>query len=95
MAKPEWLDMKVTLGHLLQAIVLAAGLASCYAAIVSDQAIDKHSIQVMNRDVASLQGTVALLQGAIAARSESLASLQTDITDIKERTKRIEDRLYH
>lgn len=89
MSQPRWLDMHISLGHIIQAIVLCFGLGAGYAGLSAKTDALKQDLE--NQKAVLVQARAELQRSDVAAAHE--ATLTQVLEDLRQRLDRIEAKI--
>ncbi len=85
MSQPRWLDMRISLGHIAQAVILAVGIGAAYQGLSAKQDALKAEIDTQKAALAAYQ------RADVAAARESV--LLEVLNEVKQRLERIEKKI--
>jgi hypothetical protein len=89
MSQPTWLDMKLSIGHIMQAIILCVGLGATYAGLSARQDMFRADLDQQKLALAQAEGAFQRIDVATARE----AALVDALKDLKQRLERIENKI--
>jgi hypothetical protein len=88
-SQPSWLDLRLSIGHIVQAVILCVGIGATYEGLSARQDAVSHEIELQRTALTMVEANFQRVDVATARE----AALVEALKDLKQRLERIENKL--